>query len=108
MKRWKFRQMMIALAIAWIVSVPVYLLSIGPALLFAKNGWLSSRTVSIAYRPLLWLSCRSPQPVEEAFDFYMSSWSDRLRIRVEADHVIWELGLDRYQPRSLDGPEYRF
>lgn len=96
---------MIAVAIAWIVSIVVYPLSIGPALLIAENGQLSSRTVSVVYRPLLWLHWRIPEPIQDACEFYMSMWSDDLSIRVQADHFLWHLGLCQ-EHEALEGQDF--
>lgn len=62
--------MVVCLAIA----VVVYVLSLGPVVLFvSKYGGRPSPALERLYYPLAW-ACKNCWPLEEAVDWYVSMW----------------------------------
>lgn len=63
------------MAILVVLCLPIlYVLSLGPAILLMRHGWLDDSSVEIAYLPLTWL--HEHTPLRQPLEWYASLWVD--------------------------------
>jgi hypothetical protein len=78
------------LALVLISGPAAYSLSIFVAIMLLERSSVRPETVALAYRPVLCLWHRSPQPVREAFEDSLNSFGYGSSQRVLTHHWLWE------------------
>jgi hypothetical protein len=71
-ERWAKR-----VAIALVVTLVVYPLSIGPATWLDERGLLPASAVSLIFLPLFWTYEHGPRSIRAATDWYIGVWSKK-------------------------------
>ncbi|HEY3966863.1 MAG TPA: hypothetical protein VGM05_20040, partial [Planctomycetaceae bacterium] len=68
------------MAVVFLSSPVLYVLSFGPACWLCAKGILGQRPAWIAFRPVTWLACNGPIRLREAIESYAIACGDKRRL----------------------------